>query len=67
MFKNEFLYFQDKLFIVKRIIRDDPDINIEVWKEHLFADTVLRKEGKLYFLINVPDLEIIEEPEIINK
>jgi hypothetical protein len=67
MFKREFLYFQDKLFIVKRIIREDPDINIEVWKEHLFADTVLRKEGKLYFLINVPDLEIIEEPEIVNQ
>lgn len=65
MFKKDFLYFQDKLFIVKRVIREDPDINIETWKEHLSADTVLRKEGSLYFLENVPDLEIIEEPEII--
>lgn len=67
MFKQNFLYFQDKLFIVKRVIREDPDINVETWKEHLFADTVLRKEGSLYFLENVPDLQIIEEPEIINK
>jgi hypothetical protein len=67
MFKKDFLYFQDKLFIVKRVLREEPNINIEVWKEHLSADTVLRKEGSLFFLENVPDLEIIEEPEIINK
>ena len=67
MFKREFLYFQDKLFIIKRVLREEPDINIEVWKEHLNADTVLRKEGSLYFLEEVPDLEIIEDPEIINQ
>ena len=32
---------------------------IEVWKEQLNADTVLRKDGSLYFLELVPDLEII--------
>ena len=67
MFKREFLYFQDKLFIIKRIIKESTLPNIEKWKEHLNADTVLRRDGSLYFLENVPDLEIIEEPEIVNQ
>jgi len=67
MFKREFLYFQDKLFIIKKILRESTLPNIEVWKEHLNADTVLRKDGGLYFLELVPDLEIIEESKIIKQ
>tara|TARA_R110000868_G_scaffold192839_5_gene437428 strand:+ start:175 stop:357 length:183 start_codon:yes stop_codon:yes gene_type:complete len=60
MFKNEFLQFQDKLFVLKRIIKEEDQPVIEVWKDHLSADTVLRKDGNLYFLETVPDLEIIQ-------
>ena len=59
--KYEFLKFQDNLFIIRRILKEDLNPNIEVWKEHLSADTVLKKDGWLYFLQIVPDLEIIEE------
>jgi hypothetical protein len=59
MFKNEFLNFQDRLYIIKKVIREDLNPIIDVWKEHLMADIVLRKEGRLYFLELVPDLEII--------
>jgi hypothetical protein len=59
MFKNEFLNFQDRLYIIKKIIREDLNPVIDVWKEHLMADVVLRKDGRLYFLELVPDLEII--------
>lgn len=59
MFKNQFLNFQDNLYVIKKIIREDLNPVIDVWKEHLMADIVLRKEGRLYFLELVPDLEII--------
>lgn len=61
MIKNEFLKFQDRLYLLKRILREDLNPNVEAWKEQLQADTVLRKDGYLYFLETVPDLEIIEE------
>ncbi len=59
MFKNEFLNFQDRLYVIKKVIREDLNPVIDVWKEHLIADVVLRKDGRLYFLELVPDLEII--------
>lgn len=59
MFKNQFLNFQDKLYIIKRILKEEYNPNVEVWKEHLGADLVLRKEGLLYFVEEVPDLEIL--------
>lgn len=59
MFKNEFIQFQDRLFVLKKIIKEEDQPVIEVWKDHLSADTVLRKDGNLYFLELVPDLEII--------
>jgi hypothetical protein len=61
MFKNEFLNFQDNLYIIKKVIREDLNPVIDVWREHLMADVVLRKEGRLYFLELVPDLEIINQ------
>ena len=59
MFKNEFLKFQDKLYIIKRTLKEEFNPNVEAWRQHLGADLILRKEGILYFLETVPDLEII--------
>jgi len=57
--RQDFLNFQDRLFVIKKIIKEEDRPIIDAWKEHLNADTVLKKDGKLYFLENVPDLEII--------
>ena len=59
MFKNNFLNFQDRLFVIKKIIKEEDRPIVETWKEHLRADTVLKKEGLLYFLEEVCQLEII--------
>lgn len=61
MIKNEFIKFQDKLYLIKRVFKEELQPNIEAWKEYLNADTVLKKENLLYFLETVPDLEIITE------
>jgi hypothetical protein len=60
MFKSEFLNFQDRLFVIKRIIKEEDRPIIDTWKEYLQADTVLKREGLLYFLESVADLEIIQ-------
>jgi hypothetical protein len=56
---KQLIPFNDKLFLVKKIIKEEQRPVVDVWKEHLRADTVLRKEGLLYFLETVEDLEII--------
>lgn len=57
--EKKFIPFNDKLYLVKKIIKEEHGPVIDVWKDHLTADTVLRKEGLLYFLQIVDDLEII--------
>ena len=59
LFPKQFLNFNNNLYIVKRLIREEHAPIIDAWKELLRADTVLKKEGILYFLETVPDLEII--------
>lgn len=57
MFCKQFLNFNNNLYVIRRLIKEELRPNIDVWKEHLGADTVLRKDGILYFLELVPDLE----------
>ena len=61
---KQFLTFQDNLYVLKKVIKEEHNPNIDVWKEVLRADLVLRKEGLFYFVELVPDLEIIEEFKI---
>jgi len=57
MFAKQFLNFNNNLYIVKKLIREEDRPIIDTWKEHLGVDLVLRKEGLLYFLELVQDLE----------
>ncbi len=56
---DQFVYFNDKLYLVKKIIKESHRPAVDVWKEHLGADIVLRKDEVLYFLQVVEELEII--------
>ncbi len=56
---KQFIPFNGKLYLIKKIIKEEHGPIIDVWKDHLGADTVLRKEGVLYFLKIVEELEII--------
>lgn len=56
---KQFIPFNGKLYLIKKIIKEEHGPIIDVWKDHLGADTVLRKEGLLYFLEIVEELEII--------
>lgn len=54
-----FIPFNEKLYLVKKVINEEHKPLIEEWKEHLGVDTVLRKQNLLYFLEEVVELEII--------
>ncbi len=53
--------YQNKRFNVRRLVKEDPDENIEFWKSLIEHDIVLRKDGYLWFLIEISDAEIIIE------
>jgi hypothetical protein len=52
--------YQDRRFNIRRLVRENPDENIEYWKHIIEHDVVLRKDGYLWFLIEISDAEIIE-------
>ena len=60
---KEIIYANDKVYQLVRVIREDrlknPDM--EILKEYFLCDTLLRKQGKLYFC------RLIEEAEIITN
>lgn len=52
--------YQDRRFNIRRLVRENPEENIEYWKHIIEHDVVLRKDGYLWFLIEISDAEIIE-------
>tara|TARA_R110002050_G_scaffold198033_1_gene332835 strand:- start:384 stop:569 length:186 start_codon:yes stop_codon:yes gene_type:complete len=53
--------YQNKRFNIKRLVREDPNENIEFWKSVIEHDVVLRKDNYLWFLTEIIDIEIITE------
>ena len=60
---TEFLEWNDNLYEVIRIIRENHKPIVEAWKSHLNAETVLRKGEFLYFCRKIEDAQIIEESD----
>lgn len=59
--KREFIRFDDKLFEVIRFFREDHVKDVEAIKQHYDCTMVLRRNGFMYFCIEVPEAEIVEE------
>ena len=65
MFKNEFIKHGENLYVLRKRIKEEYKPNIELWKAHLGADTVLKKDDLLYFVELIPEAEIIVEDTIL--
>jgi hypothetical protein len=59
--RKDFISFQDKLYYIVKIVREDDKPIVDNLKESLQADIVLKKEERFYFLRNIPDIDIITE------
>ena len=57
---NKIIY-KDKRYKVKRLVKENPEENIDYWKSLIPHDIVLKKNGKLWFLTEMTDAIIIEE------
>ena len=57
---NKIIY-KDKRYKVKRLVKENPEENIDYWKSLIPHDIVLKKDGKLWFLTEMTDAIIIEE------
>ena len=59
---KEIIYANDKVYQLVRVIREDqlknPDM--EILKEYFLCDTLLRKQGKLYFCRLIEEIEYEE-------
>jgi hypothetical protein len=61
MLQTHLINFNDRLFILKKKIREDMNPIIDSWKEELHADTVLKRDGFFWFCVEIPDIELITE------
>ena len=63
--KYDFIRFGDRLFLLYRKIKETPKTsnNTELIKKHFHCDTVLRKDGILYFCNEIPYIEFEEIKE----
>ena len=66
MISRQVIYFQDKAYLLIRRILDDPKYtgdNLDLIMQWLKVDKVLRKEGYLFFLDEIEELEILGDEE----
>lgn len=53
--------YGDRRFVLIRTLREEDKPIVDTWREHLRADTVLKKNGLLYFCQEILNAEILEE------
>jgi len=64
MFRYETIYYADRMFLVKRKIREadlKEGYDTEVLKQWTMSDVLLRKDGFIYCCEQIQDAEIISE------
>ena len=59
--RNRFVIMPDKLVQVKRVFYEDRVKDMNGIKEWLNCDTVLRKNGLMYFCQSIEDAEIVSD------
>tara|TARA_Y100000034_G_scaffold91379_1_gene110246 strand:- start:407 stop:643 length:237 start_codon:yes stop_codon:yes gene_type:complete len=48
--------YHDKRYTIKRLIKEIPEENPDYWKSIIPHDIVLRKDGLLWFLIEITEV-----------
>lgn len=57
---KQLISYQDSLYIIYRTFRDHPDFPTTEAKTYFRCDTVLRKDGLLYFCRKIEEAQVIE-------
>lgn len=57
---SQIIQFQDKLFKLKRKVKESTQPDLEEWKQVTRSTTVLRKDGFFWFVEEIDEVEIEE-------
>ena len=58
---REIIVIEKQLYEVLRTIRESSRPVVDVWKEHLGADKVFKREGNLFFCRLIEEAQIIDD------
>jgi hypothetical protein len=58
---TQFITVQDSLYKIERVFDEHRVPDVELFKYWLSAETVFRKDGKLYFCNKIEEAEIVNE------
>jgi len=60
--RRDFIHFENRIVEVIRSFIEEHVKDVEGLKKYLQADTVLRKDNRLYFCVSVTEVEFEEIP-----
>jgi len=64
IFGKAYIFYNDSMHYVTRVIKESHNPVVDVWKEDLMCDIVLKKDGNYYFCQKIKDIEVIEDEQI---
>jgi len=58
---NRIISYKDNRYIVKRIIKNEPEENLDFWKSIIQHDLALKKDNEFWFLNEIIEVDILKE------
>ena len=58
---NRIISYKDNRYIVKRIIKNEPEDHLDFWKSIIQHDLALKKNSEFWFLNEIIEVDILKE------
>ena len=58
---NRIISYKDNKYIVKRIIKHEPEEHLDFWKAIVIHDLALKRNDEFWFLKEITEIDILEE------
>ena len=53
---NKIISYKDNRYIVKRVIKNEPEENLDFWKSKIQHDLALKKDSEFWFLNEITEI-----------
>ena len=53
---NRIISYKDNRYIVKRVIKNEPEENLDFWKSIIQHDLALKKDSEFWFLNEITEI-----------
>jgi|TARA_R100000656_G_scaffold109488_1_gene81515 hypothetical protein len=53
---NKIISYKDNRYIVKRVIKNEPEENLDFWKSIIQHDLALKKDSEFWFLNEITEI-----------